>query len=324
MDAVTHMVDELAHRVFSSRATPPSAVESFDPLLWSTFCSTGLDRLLASGEPTRLRDATAMLRAAGFHAVRIPVVEAVLAHWLAAKAGWDETSPLPIAVAATAKRTVVPWGRSATALYFVQDGFIARCTGPLGIERRGNNIACEPRDEIARLTGAVQVSSVVIDADLVFCVGALCRAAMMAGAMEKTLEIVVAHAGQRVQFGRPIAKFQAVQQMLAQLAAHVAAVGAAVDLAVAGFSSLTAAVAKSRASEAVGLVTEIAHQVAGAMGYTLEFPLHLMTRRLWAWRDEDGTELFWNRKLGALAATRAGDGLWPLLSGTAAEPQWQP
>lgn len=325
MEFATHLVEDLALRVFSSSASTVSGRDAFDAALWTTFRSTGLDQLLATGESTTLRDATAMLRTAGFHAVRIPAAEALLANWLATRAGWDETSFLPVAVMSPAERTVVPWGRSATALYFVHNGFIARCLGPMNVTCQGSNLAGEPRDQIAWPDGAFQVSSTAMEADELLCLNALCRAAMMAGAMERALDLAVVYAGQRVQFGRPIGSFQAVQQMMAQLAAHAAAAGAAVDLAVARFSTFTAAVAKSRASEAVGPVAEIAHQVVGAMGFTVEFPLHQVTRRLWAWRDEDGSELYWNRRIGAIASAGGGSGLWPLLSGTAPYGlDWQP
>jgi alkylation response protein AidB-like acyl-CoA dehydrogenase len=141
-------------------------------------------------------------------------------------------------------------------------------------------------------------------------VAALLRAAQMAGAMERALEIALEHANTRVQFGRAIGKFQAVQQMLALQASHTAAAAAAVDLGCDGLASgdglAECAVAKSRAGEAAGFAAEIAHQVVAAMGFTMEHPLHRYTRRLWSWRDEHGNEVFWNERLGALAA----GGLW--------------
>ena len=69
----------------------------------------------------------------------------------------------------------------------------------------------------------------------------------------------------------------------------------------------------------------LAHPIVGAMGFTVEFPLHLVTRRLWAWREEDGSELYWNRRIGAMVSAEGASGLWPLLSGTARPGRsWQP
>ena len=140
----------------------------------------------------------------------------------------------------------------------------------------------------------------------------------MAGAMEHALELGVEHANTRVQFGRAIGKFQAVQQMLAQLASHAAAASAAVDLGADGLAAgdglLEAAIAKSRAGEAAGFAAAIAHQVVGAMGFTLEHALHRYTRRLWSWRDEYGNEAFWNTQLGEAAVEAGEGGAWSLIA----------
>jgi acyl-CoA dehydrogenase len=121
-----------------------------------------------------------------------------------------------------------------------------------------------------------------------------------------------------VQFGRPIGKFQAVQHMLALLAGHAAAAGAAADAAIdAGAirpSEFAVAVAKARIGEAAGKGAEIAHQIHAAMGYTREHNLHFVSRRLWAWRDEFGNETHWQMRLGRLVARQGADALWPMLT----------
>jgi len=70
------------------------------------------------------------------------------------------------------------------------------------------------------------------------------------------------------------------------------------------------AVAKSRIGDAVGISTEIAHQVHGAMGYTKEHVLNHRTRRLWSWRDEFGGERVWHEVLGRKFASQPSDELW--------------
>jgi len=129
----------------------------------------------------------------------------------------------------------------------------------------------------------------------------------------------VQYANDRVQFGRPIGKFQAIQQQLSVLAENVAASGvvasAAVEVAAQkGDFPFAVAVAKARVGEAAGKVAEIAHQVHGAIGFTHEHRLHHLTRRLWSWRDEFGVESEWQQELGRVVAARGGDGLWTLLS----------
>ncbi|WP_344422981.1 acyl-CoA dehydrogenase family protein, partial [Pseudonocardia ailaonensis] len=84
-----------------------------------------------------------------------------------------------------------------------------------------------------------------------------------------------------------------------------------------GFTGARAAIAtaKARCGEAAGQVARITHQVHGAIGFTREHDLRLLTTRLWAWRDEDGTESEWNAVLGTLALDADADGLWDLLVG---------
>jgi alkylation response protein AidB-like acyl-CoA dehydrogenase len=59
------------------------------------------------------------------------------------------------------------------------------------------------------------------------------------------------------------------------------------------------AMAKARASEAVGVITAIAHGVHGAIGITQEYPLHFLTRRLHEWRMDFGSETYWQQRLGS-------------------------
>ena len=181
----------------------------------------------------------------------------------------------------------------------------------------GESLAGEPRDRL-RIDSAPARRVEGTTAGQALGMGALLRAAQMAGAMEAALELALDHAGTRRQFGRAIGEFQAVQQMLAVLASHAAAAAAAVDLAVATWDDddplPAAAIAKSRAGEAAAVVSEMAHQVIAAMGFTREHPLHRATRRLWSWRDEFGSEAFWSERLGAALLAAGGDGAWPLIA----------
>ena len=73
------------------------------------------------------------------------------------------------------------------------------------------------------------------------------------------------------------------------------------------------AVSKARVGEAVGLVAATCHQIHAAMGFTQEHPLHYATRRLWSWRDEFGSDAFWQQRLGDAACAAGGEALWPML-----------
>jgi acyl-CoA dehydrogenase len=123
-----------------------------------------------------------------------------------------------------------------------------------------------------------------------------------------------------VQFGKPIASFQAIQQQLAVLAGYVAAAGIAAEAAICDLEeterlSRSAAVAKIRCGEAAGAAASIAHQVHGAIGITKEHSLHFATRRLWSWRAEFGAESSWAERIGRAVAAAGADAYWPQMTG---------
>jgi acyl-CoA dehydrogenase len=189
------------------------------------------------------------------------------------------------------------------------------------------NLAGEPRDTLTFADVAAPLSGVAgpsgdVSRNALYRRGALTRAVQMAGALEKLLDLSVRYANERVQFGRPIGKFQAIQQNLAVAAGHVAAAGAAADAAVETLdwtqrnesSFFPVAAAKSRVGEAAGVAAGIAHQVHGAIGFTYEHQLHHSTRRLWSWREEFGAEPYWQAEIGRQVAARGADQLWPFIT----------
>src|SRR5215831_14371772 len=143
---------------------------------------------------------------------------------------------------------------------------------------------------------------------------ALLRACQIGGAIEAVLALSVTYARERVQFGRPLAQFQAIQQQLAVLAEERAAANAAAQAACRaadrGEASFEIAAAKLRANIAAASAASIAHQVHGAMGFTAEYSLQRFTRRLWAWRSEFGNERYWADDIGTRVAARGADTFW--------------
>lgn len=146
---------------------------------------------------------------------------------------------------------------------------------------------------------------------------------LMAGAMGQALALSIDYVNTRQQFGRPLAKFQAVQQSLAVMACEVRAVEAAaaalaarldataLDPSAAGFEI---AAAKLRANRAVGVVTAIAHQVHGAIGFTREYDLGRVTIALMRWRGTHGNDAYWAARLGQQVAGFGGRGLWDAMT----------
>jgi acyl-CoA dehydrogenase len=273
-----------------------------------------------------------VIRLTGYFAAPVPLAEtAMIGGWLLASAGL--TVPAG-PITATAERSLelepagdgwvlsgtaerVPWARGAETIAVLAGCHVARVPAGRAAIQPGENLAGEPRDSVVFAgvgLGQEAVAPAAVDAGELRARGALARALAMAGALERILELSVRHAREREQFGRPIGSFQAVQQELALLAAEVAAARAAVDLAIERPEPLWIAVAKIRAGDAASVGAAIAHQIHGAIGYTLEHELNLFTRRLWAWRDEYGSEHEWAAKLGELVVASGADGLWPLLT----------
>jgi acyl-CoA dehydrogenase len=327
-----------AMRLFGDLVTPQvlAAAEQgvWPEGVWGAIEEAGYLDVLAEGTAGMVEAAT-ILRAAGHQAAPIPLAETMLARWLCAACGIEAPAGaltigpvepgdgLDIAEAAVSGHAgYIPWGRAAAAIVLIAGDRV------LVVEQRaakftpGNNLAGEPRDRLdavepggrsSPLPGAIDIGSAQR-------FGALFRAAQMAGAMEAALAMSTGYANDRVQFGRPIAKFQAIQQQLALLAEQVAAASVAVEsaaIAVAAdrpSAALAVAAAKIRAGEAAGKVAEIAHQVHGAIGFTQEHGLHRLTRRLWSWRDEFGNEAHWSRELGRTVMAAGADALWPTIT----------
>lgn len=186
------------------------------------------------------------------------------------------------------------------------------------------NLAGEARDEVTFKDVSVSSNQVkqlteneVIRYQNLF---TLSRIVLMAGGLERILELTIQYANERIQFGRPIGKFQAVKQQLAVMAGHIAAASLASSYAVEAIHKENAtheiAMAKVQVGEAVKIATEIAHQVHAAIGFTHEHPLHLNTRRLWSWRDEGGSESHWSTYIGNYILNEFEDAVWNFITAT--------
>jgi alkylation response protein AidB-like acyl-CoA dehydrogenase len=119
--------------------------------------------------------------------------------------------------------------------------------------------------------------------------GAVLTAALLAGSAQAVLDLAVAYAKQRHQFGRPIGGFQAVKHILADMQvraslaqAAVYAAGAHVDDPSLGPLRRAVAAAKITAGEAAVRNGRDAIQVHGGMGFTWEIDAHLHLKRAWA------------------------------------------
>jgi acyl-CoA dehydrogenase len=307
--------------------------------LWHTLDELGFLLALVDeengGSGLDWEDVEPTLRCCGRHGAPVPLPETLLANWVLAASGLDlPTGPVTVSTAL--------YQLNADDKLHGQDSGVAwapLCDNIVAIaERENNKYVCllarqqcqvEPQETLAREpSGALKLAGVTPlgiagapgkmgELGLLPYLASL-RAVQIAGALEELLSLCVDYANDREQFGRPIGKFQAIQHALAQLASQTAAAQVAgqyacrqVDADNAGHGGM---VAKIRAGQAAGRGAEIAHQVFGAIGFTDEHSLHYLTRRLWQWRCDAGSEFWWSERLGQQAIAAGGDDLWPSIA----------
>ncbi|MFW0790137.1 acyl-CoA dehydrogenase family protein [Gordonia sp. CPCC 205333] len=177
---------------------------------------------------------------------------------------------------------------------------------------------------------APQVGDAIVTAttvELFMLRGALCRSIQVVGALAEINDLTTEHVTTRTQFGRPLSKFQALQQILADSAAQTALTKAAVDAAVGTADAYQSggmplerlrfdiAVARSCAGHAASTVVRNAHQTLGAIGTTVEHRLHRYTMPALRWCSEFGSTQHWDDVVAGEAERVGGDGLWELIVG---------
>jgi acyl-CoA dehydrogenase len=347
------MLTEVATGLFRDRCTPGDVVAAeasgWSERLWSALVESGFPYVSvpeeAGGSGGDVADACALLGVAGRFAAPVPLAEAgLLGGWLLSSAGLDlPAGPLSVAVGRpgdgvelaggpgswrlTARVQRVPWGgrseRVALLATVGGDRFVVSAPTASADVTAGRNLAAEPRDtlqwtDLELPDDAVGAAPAGVDDESLRLRGALGRAALIAGALARVSELTLRYTGERHQFGRPIARFQAVQTHLvtiaeeahlAVLATEVAALNARPDPAF-----FDVAAAKVAAGEAATVAARAAHQAHGAIGMTKEYELGQLSRRLWSWRDEFGSERYWSRALGRQLAEAGADELWPRIS----------
>ena len=157
---------------------------------------------------------------------------------------------------------------------------------------------------------ALQTATVVLANANTRHIQACVLAGQIAGALAQVLSMTLRYANDRVQFGKPIGKFQAVQHQISVIAEHTVMARMAAQIGCDAVSYLPnerrAAIAKSITSEAAASVAARGHAVHGAIGMTAEYDLQLYTRRLHEWRLCGGSESYWQHELGS-ALVESGD-----------------
>jgi acyl-CoA dehydrogenase len=316
--------------------------------LWQALTEAGLPLAWVpedcGGSGASLAEGFGVIGAAGRFAIAVPLAETMLAGWLLAQA--KITSPageMTVAPANPKDRIAlgadgtlsgrtrgIPFAKAAKHLAVL-------ATGPHGVSialvdaaavriEAGLNLGGDNSDAVTFdkvVPKAIKPAPDGIDQTALMLMGGVARSLQIAGSLESMLDVSVRYSNERVAFEKKISKFQAVQHNLARLAGESAAALAAATSAADAIANavafddavfLEAVAAKIRCAEASEKGGAIAHQVHGAIGFTIEHILHRYSLRALAWRDDFGSESYWAVKLGQLVADRGADELWPLVA----------
>jgi acyl-CoA dehydrogenase len=347
-----NIVAETAARIFADLADAQTVNRDKDGRwkapLWRALSEAGLPLSWVSedcgGSGASLAEGFAVLSAAGKFALAAPLAETMLAGWLLAQAKIASpegemtvapTSPkdhialntdgtlsgrahgVPFATAAK-HIAVLTRSQSGLSVALIE---ASACRIEPGLNLAGDGSDSVTLDHVQPI--AIKPAPKGLDQTALMLMGGVIRSLQIAGSLESMLDVSVRYANERVAFEKKISKFQAVQHNLAKLAGEAAAALAAASSAAdtiatsASFDDsvfLEAASAKIRCAEAAEKGAAIAHQVHGAIGFTIEHILHRYSLRALAWRDDFGHESYWAVELGKMVASRGADELWPLVA----------
>jgi acyl-CoA dehydrogenase len=347
-----NIVVETAERIFADLADPQTINHDrnggWKAPLWQALSEAGLPLSWVAedcgGSGASLAEGFGVLNASGRFAIGVPLAETMLAGWLLSQARIiSPEGQMTVAPASPRDRITlgadgtlsgrvrgIPFAREARHLAVLAHGVsglsialvkAGACRIEPGLNLGGDDSDTVTFSQVAPL--AIKPAPKGFDQTSLLLMGAVARSLQIAGALESMLDVSVRYSNERVAFEKKISKFQAVQHNLARLAgesaAALAAATSAADTLASGTAGeeaafLEAVAAKIRCAEAAEKGAAIAHQVHGAIGFTIEHILHRYSLRALAWRDDFGSETHWATELGKRVAARGADELWPLVA----------
>jgi acyl-CoA dehydrogenase len=347
-----NIVAETAEKIFADLADAQTINRDtkggWKEPLWQALSEAGLPLSWVpedcGGSGASMAEGFSVLSAAGRFAVAVPLAETMLAGWLLAQARIaSPEGEMTVAPASPKDRITlnsdgtlsgrargVPFAKGAKHIAVLATGTTGpsialvdagACRIEAGLNLGGDNSDTVTFDKVA--PAAIRPAPKGFDQTALMLMGGVARSLQIAGSLESMLDISVRYSNERVAFEKKISKFQAVQHNLARLAGESAAALAAATSAADAIANATsfddavfleATSAKIRCSEAAEKGGGIAHQVHGAIGFTIEHILHRYSLRALAWRDDFGSESYWAVELGKRVAARGADELWPLVA----------
>lgn len=317
---------DLADSLFTSIVTPhlhtPEVALPFARDSWRALEESGLTLLTTpeayGGSGAGVTEAAILLEQSGYHAVPAPLAHTdVLGAWLLTTAGKSVPSaPITVVSVDAASHTTgemtaehVPWGAISEYIVVVGRDFVGLLPSREATEVTPvGDLAGEAHASVRFSLDDLDRNTVPVDLrDELVVRGAWARSSQICGATARAVDLAIEHANTRQQFGRPIVKFQAVQDLItrsvgALTTAKAAASHATQVIAEDGFgterATIATAAAKLQAGRAAVGVSRNVHQVFGALGFTIDHHLRHYTTRSLAWTREFGTPTEWSIRIG--------------------------
>ena len=261
-------------------------------------------------------EAALLIEAAGAHVSPAPILSQLVALDVMADTPWREglLSGEVTAAITDDLDAPVPYAPSADVIVAIEaDELVAiELAAPPAVEA-----AMDLTRPLGFVRGARSSSTVVGDADAVTRfrdLGSIAYAAELLGMAQRCLDMSVAYAGERVQFGKPIGSFQAIKHRCADMLVDVEGMRSVVWWAAWCASarhddvSVAASTAKIWCSDAATRVLLGAMQVHGGIGFTWEHDLHLYLKRTHLDALAFGSATWHRQRLAAILRDRVAAG----------------
>lgn len=321
-------------------ASTPQAMNMWEELVSLQLHEVGLPES-AGGPGGDLADLVVVVEALAEAAVSVPIIESWVGRWaLAVTDTANDAAPagrVSVGLASDGAaewdatlNVVVPWGRFAHTVLICTPTEVRAISNTTSLTTH-ENLAGEPFDSL-RLSPAelhagakVPLPSGAVRARL-----ALLRSAGLVGAARGALSLTRRHVRQRRQFGAPLLDIPAVASNLARMRVQLVQAQSALARAVATANAeepdnsrdqdgdnafeVSAMVGTWTCASSATEIARLAHQLHGAIGTTDEYPLHRLTRRIWAWRDFPYPSHQIAHTLGRLAIEQGEEGTWTALT----------
>ncbi len=339
MSEIKDMIVEVVEKIFKHHLSK-EVVDLLEEGMWAEDVwqileENGLLQItsseLAGGAGGDIDDLLSLYPLIGKYAAPIPFVETTMANYMLEQIGLL-TSHSKVTYSIEKQEVIqngntisgtlsnIPWARHVDELVLIVDNQLVHISLEKASITPQTNLAAEPRDRITLQNAKIiQATTLTLDQlNKLILLDTAAKNAIISGAIEKANDLTVKYTKEREQFGRPIHRFQLVQQHIAILAGEAVITTTAIENMIAqllsndGFSEV--GYTRIRLDEAAKVVAASAHQVHAAIGVTHEHSLHHYTRRLWAWRDEGYTVNYWKREIANQLLKTESTDIWTYLT----------